>query len=441
MNTMILKLDRRVGINLMYIVLAVLIFMRYGLEINIPSVLLACLCYLIISVGNNDEILALCLCCIPLYTAFSYSYVVLYASIVLIVKNIKRIKLNFTVIIILAIFIWEALHAYSGTFSIKHLILTMVPFIFLLVVQSISRTKLNYQYITKKFVYFVLLVGINLFVRTVMLYQGSVMAAIRQMGRLGVIDENASTIGGQINPNTYGIICVIAIAVLLQNMLYGKKKRKDYLCLFGLIILGILTLSRTYVVLLCITFSLFVIGQRGGINKKIKIVGSIVGIILIGALVLLVFFPTTLETYGGRWGEEDLSNGRLTIMKDSAEVIWTQPLIYLFGLGLENYHEEVLQYVSTAPHDAINEIIMVWGVPGLIIFVWLMIYIVKSANNINHKMNLINYIPLIILVVKAVSGHWITSGYTKLLMTVIYLSLVTELDSKKTNNGIYHVND
>ena len=38
--------------------------------------------------------------------------------------------------------------------------------------------------------------------------------------------------------------------------------------------------------------------------------------------------------------------------------------------------------------------------------------------------NLVNYIPLLIIVAKSLAGHWITSGYTMLTIALSYLSLV-----------------
>jgi hypothetical protein len=91
--------------------------------------------------------------------------------------------------------------------------------------------------------------------------------------------------------------------------------------------------------------------------------------------------------------------------------------------------------ISVAPHDAINEIIMAWGIPGFIIFCSFLFFLIKGAKKKNPHMRLVNYIPFLIIVMKALAGHWITSGYTMLATAFAYLSMCHDFTNGSMENG------
>lgn len=423
MKTTYLKINKSTLVEILFLLLMGFIFVRYGLEWGIPTSILLIIALLIVSIGNCNEIVAMCLGCIPLYNSFDYLYVVLYGCVVLLIKNAKKIKVDITLMLVVLILVWELLHSLVGPLAIKQLVGVMVPYLLVVILHSCRNIKYDYSYISHIFVRFVALTASSLFVRNLIRYGGNILYTIQRMGRLGYIDEN-STIGGEINPNSLGIMCVLAITLVLQKQFAEKKERKNIIYLVFLMTIGFLTLSRTYIVLLVIMFCTFIIEQKGSTEKKTKIIGVIIGILLIGTIILFKVFPTVIETFGGRWMEKDLSNGRFFIMEEAVESIWSNPSILLFGLGLQEYSEKVLNVVSYAPHDALNEVLMAWGLPGLCLFGSFLIVIVISAKKRNKNIRLINYIPLILMIAKAIAGHWITSGYSMLAISLVYLSLI-----------------
>ena len=74
-------------------------------------------------------------------------------------------------------------------------------------------------------------------------------------------------------------------------------------------------------------------------------------------------------------------------------------------------------------HNNIQEILVAWGIPGLIMIAALIAALVIRARSFNRRLTLINCIPLIIILVKSLAGQMISSGYTMLALSFAYLSL------------------
>lgn len=428
MEKLHIKISKRIYIDILFGLLLLCTFLRYGLEINIPTIILLCISLLIITLGNNSEILAMCLCCIPLHSSFDYLYVVLYACIVLLLKNYKKIKIDYMVVIVMTIFLWELLHSIDGVFLIKQLVGLMASYLLVLSLHFCRKIKIDYHYTTMMFVRFVTLIGMNLFFRTLKLYGNNFGYAIQQMERLGTL-EDVTILGGQINPNSLGVLCVLAITMLLQSYLYIKKEKKAIVYILLLFTIGMLTLSKTYVVLLVISIFLFIAEQQKSKKGKPSTTILILLVLVLGGIIFVNLFPTVVETFIGRWNVQDLSSGRNDIMKASIEALRVNPKLFWFGIGLQNYAEEALKYVYFAPHNVIHEIIFAWGLPGIFLFISFILLLVMEAKKENKHLKIVNFIPLVIIAAKAVAGHWITSSYTMLTITLIYLSMLFDFSS------------
>lgn len=436
-----LKIDKNLIIRLLFIVLFLLVFLRGGIGINISTNILLCIACMIVILGDINDIIALCLSCIPLYTTINYVYPILIGSAVLVIKKYKSFIIDRVFIITIAIFLWELLHGFIGDFSSKVLLANMAPYIFLFSIYSCRSNKLNYRYISHIFSCFVILTGCNFVFRMVSIQGGNLLYTVQNMGRLGMLAEDYGSLTGQINPNSLGIMCVLAITTLMQNYFFEKKEKCCFLYVIILMILGALTLSKTYLVLLALVCFLLIIGQKGGIGRKIKFIGVLTIIVAIGVFVIATIFPNTLERFGMRWIEDDLSSGRISIMAEASSAILSNPKILFFGTGLQNYSEKVLYYVSTPPHDAVHEILMLWGIPGILLICSYFCIIILSAQARNKNMNIINFIPLIIIIAKGLAGHLITSGYTMLALSLAYLSLAHNFNTNKSNSDISHISD
>ena len=420
------KIGERSLTTCLFAIMFTLILLIYGVELNLPNVLLLFVALLIVILGNDNATIGMVLSCIPLYNCFSYSYIVLIASAVLIIKNFSKIRIGIHILPIFLIFIWELLHSFDDVVNIKQLVILIVPYLFITVLFSYKKALFDYSYCVRIFSISTICMCMTLIINVVMNYGGSFLYALSQMSRLGMDEELSDSVLGMINPNSLGVICVFAITGLMQKYFFIKKEKIDIVLIITLILFGTFTLSRTYVVCLAVVIILFIIEKKDGIKDHLKALLASIGFIGVGLIVTLKLFPNTLTAFIDRWQQEDISGGRLEIMRNCSDYIWSHPEVYIKGIGSQDYTYKVEQLVPVAPHDGFNEILMIWGIPGLIIIISLIFIMILNAKKRCKTSSLVNYIPLIVLLVKGLAGHWITSGYTMLTFSFVYLSLCND---------------
>lgn len=433
-----IKLSKKRIVYVLFSFLLLMVFMRYGLQINIPREILLAVATSILILGDTNELIAICISCIPLHTSLDYLYVLLIGIAIFVIKNAKKIKIDMISIVILLIIIWEIMHGFMGTFSFKHEVAIMMPFLLVWMLHSVRRQTYSYDFIMKIYSIFVIGVGATLLSKTMLSSGFNIQQSIRNMQRLGNVEEDTEILGGTINPNSLGIMCVLGITVLLQKVSYGNKKKSDIVCIIALLIIGFLTMSKTFVVCLLIMFTMFFIDRRKSFNKRMKYLLYVLLILLFVGVLMLLLFPDVLDKFLMRWQENDIFSGRFSIMNEASTCIWSNPQIYLFGIGLQDYSKNVLHYVSYAPHDALNEILMAWGVPGFLMLVMFILSIILGAKKKNKNMGLVNLIPIMIILAKAIAGHLITSDYTMLSISLAYLSLVQDFSNSGNQYKVYN---
>jgi O-antigen ligase len=162
-----------------------------------------------------------------------------------------------------------------------------------------------------------------------------------------------------------------------------------------------MSLSRTFVIAYCInvTFLFF----NSVFAKKFKY--RQYGIFLIVIVVILIIMPNSflnnIESQNvNRFlnaRNNDISGGRIDILKDYANILYNNPQIMFFGVGKENYHKKL--NVSNVAHNAIIGTIVTSGILGLLLiflmFDFIFIKIKKLFQNKNIKF--INYLPMLSL--------------------------------------------
>lgn len=407
-------------------VLIVLAFTRYAFSINIPRMLLTFVVIAIALIGDKDEILAVSMCCIPLHNAIDFYIAMVACATIYVFKNHRHIKIGIPVIMIFVMIIWELLHCVSSDFNVKLFLVTVAPFIFIAVIISADIHDMDYTFIVRAMSVMCISVGIICLVNCIVRAGFNFTEAVANLRRLGSISDGDTLFGGGINPNTLGIVNALAITALLQLRFIGEHWKIDILCILLLVTFGVLTSSRTFLVCLFIMVFLFIIGQRGSIDKKIKFLIAVIIFAMIALIVLKLLFPEVLSYYIKRFQVEDITTGRDKIMVEYHKFIANSVSIMLFGVGLNNFGEKVTNVynISNAvPHNSIQEIVVAWGIPGLIMIGILIVMMILESTKYGGKKTILNYIPLVIILAKSMAGQLLTSGYTMLALVFAYLSL------------------
>lgn len=409
-------------------------FVRYALQVNIPVAVLLAVTVLMALLGDRDELIALCLCMIPLHTSVQYTYVLLFALVIYLVKFSGGVRINLSVVPVLLMFLWELLHCFGEPFSPVTFVRNSITLILLAVVMCAGNQKFDYDFIVRALVVSIAAMCLCLLGRLLYVAHFDLAAMLSGLRRLGLDTESSHLVitGGQQNPNTLGILCVLAITGLMQIRFSGRKKPGDGLLILFLLVFGALTSSRTYLACLAIMAVLLLFSQKGSLAGKLKLIGSILLAVLAVVVLLALAFPELLEFYYSRFFVKDITTGRTDLMIIYHKFIVSDPKVLFFGVGLYDFLPKMLdryRVASVVPHNGIQELVIAWGLTGVLLFGLLWGAMILRSRQLNKKQSLLHFVPLLILLAKIQVGQMLDSPYTMMAFSYAYLSLCADLSS------------
>lgn len=407
-------------------------FVRYSLQVNIPMAALLAVTVLMALLGDRDEVIALCLCMIPLHTSVQYAHVLLFALGIYLIKFHAGIRFNLTVAPVLLMLLWELLHCFGAPFSPVTYLRNSIPLLLLALVMCAGRLKFEYDFIVRALAVSIAAMCLCLLGRLLYTAHFNLSAMLSGLRRLGLDAGNShmEITGGQQNPNTLGILCVLALTGLIQLRGSGRKKPGDAPLILFLLVFGALTSSRTYLACLAIMVLLLLFSRKGSLSGKLKFLGGILLAVLAAVVVLALVVPELLEFYYSRFFTKDITTGRADLMIVYHEFIVSDLKVLFFGVGLYDFVPKMLQQYRVAyavPHNGIQELVIAWGIPGLVLFGMLCSAMILRSRQMNRRQSLIHYVPLLVLLAKAQVGQMLDSPYTMLAFSYAYLSLCADL--------------
>lgn len=432
MKLLISKERSRFRFYLLFSLLLLLLFLDYALLISIPSLAYVGVFICAALFGDKDEIISVCICCIPLCTAIDWHYVVIFCCAIFLFKYGKSVKLNWGFLPLVLIVIWEFLHCFFEEANLKSMIAYAFVYLFFIILFFIRDIQMiDYSFIIRNFSGTVFCVCCILTLRLLIHSNFNFDIAFFDMQRLGLADEE---IGGLIiNPNSLGVQCVIAVGGLTQIRSVGQKKSIDVFLIVLILVLGALTCSRTYLACLLILGIFLLVTSKTNAKGKLKLLLASIFALLIAILLLYLVFPNVLEAFVMRFKEEDITSGRDDIFAVYNNYLFSSVKALFWGLGSLNLVNGVmkLEIVNNVPHNGVQEILVAWGVIGLLLFILMIFVLIRRSRQENPHQSWINYSLFLVLIAKIMVGQVITSIYTMLLFALVYLSLCQDLRSKK----------
>lgn len=422
--------------------LLLMILTRYAFQVDIPRVIFLAVIGLIVLLGDQDEITAMIIACIPLHESIDFFYALVLCTVVYVSKFYRQIRLGTNVLLVLVIILWELLHCLRSSFSPVEFLSCVIPFIVLAVLMASDLEKVGYGFVARTFAWVTLGVSIVLFLRVLYLSDFNMIRAIAGLQRLGLDTHtgvgNVKISGNQINPNTLGIVTVLASTGLMQVRHMGSGRKLDLVMMCAMIVLAALGVSRTYFLCLMLMVVLLVLSERGGLGKKAKALAGISVMVAVSVLIYALLFPSNFEYFVNRFTERDITTGRDGLMVQYHNFIVDNPKVLLFGIGCQDYGFRLLELYRVAenvPHNSIQEVIIIWGMPGLLLFTALFISMFYESRRRNRSQLLLNSIPLIIILCKSIAGQMLTSSYTMLAFSFAYLSLCTDMTAGRVKTN------
>ena len=420
--------------GLLWILMA-LIITRYSFMIDVPRLAFLGIILLIVATGDRNEIIAMCMCCIPLHASVDFYYAVVVCVVGYVLKYPGTIRINMSLLPVLVIIIWELLHCLGQQIQLVLFVTEMVPFFAIWMFLSTDLENIDYDFYVRSFALTTVLVGLSMVLQVLYLADFNLLMVLTELQRLGVATEETDAWGGIINPNTLGVICVLSTTALLQLRTIKREKRGDIFLIIVLLLIGILTQSRTFLICLAAMFLMLVFAQKGTIMSKIRFLLGVAAALVVVLVFLNLFIPDLLEAFYQRFLVADITTGRMDLLEIYNNYILSNTKVLFYGLGMHDLGTEltvVLRLAKVCSHNFIQEIILAWGVPGLLCMAYLLGYMVWRSRKFCRQQTLLNFIPLLILLLKSIAGQMITSGYTMMALIYAYLSLTQRFEDEKT---------
>ena len=416
-----------IGLTLFFII----VFLRNVLLIPIPVVTVLVLNVCLIFVFSVEEIVALFVCYIPLEATFQFKYGILVCVAAFLIKN--KFKLHgigksygFWIILMM---VWELFHFVIVDFSINEYFRSIaeLAFLFLVVMHG---EKVDFKFISKCLVITTCFIGTSMLLN-LMLKNGFSFSSVFlvQDYRLGVINENIGISNLNYNANQLGFIFCLSILTQLIKITKLKSTATDYILLFYLVFLGLLTKSRSFLVCLLFSFLLYIIFQmnKGNSNRRTNVYRVLL-LCLTFAILINIFAPGIIGQYIDRFSVDDVSNARNNIFSSYHSLIKNGPLVMLFGLGLQNLTDKIsILYgidMIQVPHNGFQQILVMWGIPGLVMFA---IFLKDMIQYDMVKKDKILHMSLLLLMILSCMFGQLIDNSTK-LMSLTYILVLMRYD-------------
>lgn len=432
---------RRSRFWFLFAFLMALIMARYALQLDIPRILFLIVVAAIALWGDRDEIIAICMCLIPMHESLDFFYAMVICFAVYVFKYHQQLRFGTNVILVVLIAVWELLHCFFTPFSIVFFLTCVIPFIILAILIASDLKNIDYPFIVRAFAWSVLGVSIMLFVRVLYFANFNIALALAGLQRMGLDNqsnvEDVEILGGQIHPNSLGVIAVLASTGLMQLRHLKVSQTSDIVIMCIIIVFAALSASRTYLACLALMVILLIFSEKGDFKRKIRLTVTLGLTIATAVIAFIVLFPDTFLYYISRFFVTDISTGRDALFARYNEFIIDNPRVLFFGVGLQDYGDRLVylyRVAANVPHNLIQEIVVSWGIPGLILFSGQIISMFGVSYRKNPNQSLINWIPLIIILFKGMAGQIITSPYTMLAISFAYLSLSQDLSGTEEPN-------
>lgn len=413
---------------LLTLCIAALILLRDVGGVSLTRVVFIVLATLVCLLSDKSGIYCLLAFITPLAPGISTTYITAIALVILLFKPNLRLKVQIVGFICVGgILLMELLSAFRGMFSLIEYLRFTGIFVF-----SFLRTfDLQDDYDNEAMLHGYLL-GFWIAMVSVLGQMLKIYSLGEFLGlgvRLGDTREllDVSTEGMLVsyNANDLGFICVLASLFCL--LLYRKNKKKWYLLsFFGATLLGIMTQSRSFLLVYTIGIVLYVIFSCYSVKTVAQSLLALAagGAAILGGVMWLI--PNYVANFIHRFQVDDLLNGRGSIAAYYFSEMFQHVDRLLFGVGLQNYAEKYGYYISA--HNATQEVMIAWGLLGLVMVVLLFFGIFWNGHVRNPEAKLVQYLPLFLYLAAIQSGQGFSDTTGILLMMVAYSAILLPLE-------------
>ena len=406
--------------------IAALILLRDVGGIGVSRVVFIGFAALICLLADKSGIYCLLAFLTPLSSGISYTYITAIALVILLCKENFRLRVQICgLLCMVGILFLEFFSAFRGMFSFVE----YLRFSGIFVCSFLRMLDLRNDYDNKSilhgylFGYWVAMASIlGQMLRTYPLRQFLSLGV-----RLGDTRQVTGAAEGMLvsyNPNGLGVFCLLA--ALLCLLLYRKEKKWWYLLSFcGSTLLGVMTQSRTFLLVFVLSIILYALFSCRSVKTAVQSLLALAasGIVMIFLALWLV--PEYVAGFLLRFQSADLFNGRLSIAAYYFGQMFQHADRLLFGVGLQNYQEKYGYLMSS--HNATQEVLIAWGFLGLFLVFILLLGVFWNAYRHNPRAKLVQYLPILMCLLYTQAGQGFRDTPSMLRLMVAYSAILLPL--------------
>lgn len=416
-----------------------MLFLRDYVGLAIPSIFFLLLTTFIALFGDKSDIINICVCLVPMLNAFQTKYALMIAMIAYFIRfgeKKQKIVANMIIFPFMCLVIWEIIHGLAGEFSPIEIIRLFVELLFCLFVVSISYKDLNFNSMARSLAFTTICICFIILLVQLKQTHYQINLLFSGVYRFGYgVNRDSLSVG--FNPNVLSFICFSSIECLC--FVYYKKESKitDNIMIILLILFGLLTMSKKFIICGAIFTIIFMFEQKT-LGKKIKYIISLSVLGIITLLILSRAFPSVADMIISRFQVDDISTGRIDITNFYNNQIVSSPKLAWFGVGYYKYAEKLNTMFpgSSIPHNWVQELVVMWGIPGLLVFCWFIKDIISSGIRVNKDAKFANFIPLIMILFFSMAAQLVSSTILVMLIAVSYFCLSENIDKNVRNREV-----
>lgn len=418
---------------------AILFFVRDVFFIPVPNYILVIASAIMFLFFNVNESVAFAISLVVFGCGMQVNYALGIGLIIICLKKGKNLTFSRYFFPIAALLIWELFHALVQPFDFVEYARTFINFVLLAVIVCDKDVKYDNKLVMNTFILATIVVFLDIIMQTIN-YYGSINEFIAAGLRLGDVNslapQNSELYSLSYNQNFLGLLSAYSIACIFTLYNYNNKFLNRIILLIELCLLtlfGLLTVSRTFVVVLVLIGVFGIIAIRLYSKKRIGIAMlTAIIIMIVTYFIMQLIVPEILTSITTRFTQEEISGSRIELFGTYSRYIFSNPMVIFFGIGLQSilikitnlgFNNSYLDLV-TVPHNATIEILLCWGILGLALLVLLIVIIIKNAKGSKgEKIPLINYVVIVALLVSIQAGQFVRMHEKVLLLALAFCAL------------------
>lgn len=361
-----------------------------------------------------------------LYTAFACgiisginAYFLICAYIVLLLKSYKKVKIRQILPLIVLVFVEFLNNLFNGS--------TIDPGQFLLYVSYLS-IFFYFIFLNESpelcrdvIVSFMIGLAVTLCIVSIGVLKDPqllLMDEAIERGRMGFSDDITSTHFALNANNIAYFSCSLFAFLLLGTKTLQLNKLLYFTLLIIAVLSGVLSQSRTWVILICISIIILSIGSN--FKQKFRVLLTVSVLFLLTALLANDLMDALLSGLRARFEIDDIgtAGGRTDIFAMYNRFMVENPRYLLSGTGVLNYHE--VTNIPNSCHNATQQVFVCYGLLGILMFTTIFI---KTFLQRSRGITYTNYIAVLLPLFFIQSIQFLNPHYLMLPIAMAVLIL------------------